>query len=151
MQLKEIYDHRKNNARDTHHRYCMRVQIITALYRLHKSTSDQEMETRTKKYMKLHNYNYGYVPTFECSIHGRITVTQKEWRDIIKKLLRSSTWVYQGHEPKWYKEQILKKDLQRGVKHAQGTRYNIRVYATNYIAGHLQRYKKANYEFLVLK
>jgi len=40
--------------------------------------------------MKLINYNYGYFPEFNCSIHGKIVMTSREWQKARLFLLRGS-------------------------------------------------------------
>jgi len=99
--------------------------------------------------MKLINYNYGYMPAFGCSIHGRITMSRREWKKAIMFCLKGSRRWLPSYP--WI-ARILRKDIKRGMKVKGGTLYNIRVPATEVIASKygLKRYKRANYSILVV-
>jgi hypothetical protein len=98
--------------------------------------------------MKLINYNYGHYIDFDCSIHGKIVCTRKEWYDALVFLHRGKRrWM-----PSYpHIDKMLTEDARRGVPTPYGTLYNIRVPATEVIAAKykLPRYKRANYMFLV--
>ena len=97
--------------------------------------------------MKLTNYKYGYINAFDCSIHGKIVATQKEWQDCLRYLLRLKP----DTSYPFYKY-MIKEDAKRQIKTKQGYIVNIRVWATGKIAKryNLQGYKRANYMFLIL-
>lgn len=88
--------------------------------------------------MKLINYHYGYM--FHCTIRGKITVNQKEWKEIKKYLCKS---------PSRYFE---KEDFTNSIQDRKGLLYNIRVRATALVAVKygMKKYKDVNYVFLVL-
>lgn len=92
---------------------------------------------------------------FGCVIKGKIIVSPREWGNIKKHLRRTRKWLYSGHDPKWYKREVLEKDFERFERTSAGRivgrLYNIRVYATAEIARKygLKRYKRQNYMFLV--
>lgn len=93
--------------------------------------------------MKLINYNYGYNNTFDCSIHGKITMTPKEFREVNKYLFNNAVKLYLG-------KNVLASDIQRTERTAKGYLINIRVDATNKLVNHFKpinhdRYKQANY------
>lgn len=100
--------------------------------------------------MTLRNYNYGYNQAFECSIHGKITCTRKEWYDALTFLHRGKNrWM-----PSYpHIDRQLTEDARRGVPTRDGMLYNIRVPATEVLANkhNLAGYKKGNYMFLVIK
>ena len=99
--------------------------------------------------MKVINYNYGYIPAFTCSIHGKIVVSGREWEAIKRYLrngsLRKTPYLYQN---------ILREDFNRARK-SRSSRYvnfyNIRVTATELVVKHfkLTPIKRANYMFEV--
>ena len=95
--------------------------------------------------MKLINYNYGYNNTFNCSIHGKIIVSHKEWRDIIKYLFNPMV----KHCYLW--KDLLKQDITRGIQTKKGHLINIRVTATELIVKrfNIKGYKRGNYSFFV--
>ena len=99
--------------------------------------------------MKIINYNYGYIPTFSCSIHGKIVVSGREW-EANKRYLRNGSL---RKTPYLYPD-ILRKDFERAVK-SRISRYvnfyNIRVTATELVVNHwnLRKYKRGNYMFEV--
>jgi len=91
--------------------------------------------------MKLINYNYGYIPLFTCSIHGKIKMTVKEWQDAYAYLLHPSV-------TKDFFRPILKEDVRRVQRLRNGNAIlNVRVNATEKLVKRysLQRYKRANY------
>lgn len=100
--------------------------------------------------MKLINYNYGYNNTFNCSIHGKIIVTPREWKRAIAFLKRTRKWARAYTHVDTYK-QLLKEDLERKIEVKKGYYVNIRVPATQGIAEKfkLDKYKRANYVFFV--
>jgi hypothetical protein len=95
--------------------------------------------------MRLINYNYGYNNTFNCSIHGKIVVTQKEWERIEKYVLNPSV------TKESFFRNILKGDIKRIVYTDTGTLLNIRVNATQAVVNkfNIKGYKRGNYTFLV--
>ena len=97
--------------------------------------------------MKLINYNYGYNLIFSCSIHGKIVVSKKEWRDIQKYLFNPAVKLYYS-----YDKRMLKEDMARVIETKKGQLVNIRVYATERIVHryHLKNYKRANYMFCIV-
>jgi len=99
--------------------------------------------------MKLINYNYGYL--FDCVIEGKIVVSKREWAEIRTHLLRTTKWVDTNTYAPFYKN-LLREDMERGIKTKDGTLYNIRVSATQEVVRKwgLEKYKRANYMFLVL-
>lgn len=101
--------------------------------------------------MKLINYNYRYNNFFECSLHGKIIVSSKEWESIKKFLFKTRKWVDDSSYVRFYKE-TLKEDLQRIQKIKNGFLCNIRVPATKGVAEHfnLKKYKRGNYIFEVI-
>ena len=96
--------------------------------------------------MKIINYNYGYNSAFNCSIHGKIIVSQEEWDGMIKYLFHPKVKSY------YLYKNILKQDLQRWINTKKGRLYNIRVSATEKLIekfGPGKGYKTGNYMFLV--
>ncbi len=93
--------------------------------------------------MRIINYYYGYL--FDCSIHGKIIVSPKEWQAITDYLRRAR------FEHKF----TLKNDLERGIKTKDGRLYNVRVTATEKAVSKFKhsgaKFKRANYMFLVKK
>lgn len=90
--------------------------------------------------MRLSNYKRGYL--FDCSIHGSIYCTPKEWeqvKDLVKSVIFNSS------------------DLEKYITFGKARAYNIRVTATELVAKHFgldkqttgHRYKKGNYIFIV--
>ena len=100
--------------------------------------------------MKIINYNYGYNNFFNCSIHGKIIMTQKELDKAVLFLLRGAKrWMPSSP---WIKE-VLKKDLERKVQDKKGYRINIRVPATEVLVekfGLQDKYKRGNYMLQVI-
>lgn len=99
--------------------------------------------------MKIINYNYGYISAFDCSIHGKIVVSKKEWLEAILFLKRGARrWL-----PSYpWTVRVLREDILRGIKTKRGNLYNIRVTATEAVVGkfeHTGKYKGANYMFEV--
>jgi hypothetical protein len=99
--------------------------------------------------MKLINYNYGYYNEFDCSIHGKIIVSPKEWAEVKKWLKRKAKAI----NTKYLWLDILQEDFARLIETKQGNLCNIRTTATNLIAKKygLKKYKHANYMFLITK
>lgn len=96
--------------------------------------------------MKLINYNYGYIERFTCSIHGKIIISEYQWKKAIKYLMNGAVKLYYSND-----KTLLKSDLQRGIETKAGTLFNIRVYATEKIVAKfgIKNYKRGNYMFLV--
>lgn len=97
--------------------------------------------------MKLINYNYGYYDKFSCSIHGKIVLSSRSWRKLIKELRdRRRTKAIS-----YFYGDIFEEDIKRYYQTKQGRLYNIRVAAANYLVNkyHLKGYKQANYMILV--
>lgn len=97
--------------------------------------------------MKLINYNYGYYQQFNCSIHGKIVMTLKEWRDALKFLRRkkwsiSSPWI----------ARVLSEDISKHVPNKNSFLVNIRVPATEALVKryNLAGYKRANYMLQII-
>lgn len=87
--------------------------------------------------MKLINYNRGYSNFFDCSIHGRIVVSNEEWGKIKKYVSR---YLFD------------KDDAIRFISTKKGRAYNIRTTATAKVINHFNilGYKRGNYTFDVL-
>lgn len=102
--------------------------------------------------MKIVNYNYGYFPIFNCSIHGKIVMTSKEWKEAYCFLLRGQKrWL-----PSYpWVAKILKEDEKRSIPTRKGSYLiNIRVPATEALVERykLHGYKRGNYmlEIIIL-
>ena len=97
--------------------------------------------------MKIINYKYGYL--FDCSIHGKIQVSQDEWRQIRVLLFSKSKWC--GHLGVKFARNMLASDMVRSMQVKGAKWYNIRVSATEAVVKHfmLTKYKKGNYVFEV--
>ena len=96
--------------------------------------------------MKVVNYNYGYIPLFNCSIHGKIQMTAKEFEKIQKYLFNPAVKSY------YLDKRMLKEDLQRRLHLCQRFWVNIRVSATEKLVSRfsLPKYKRANYVLEVI-
>ena len=94
--------------------------------------------------MKLINYKMGYNNTFDCSIHGTIKMSLKEYKKAIKYLKNNSV--------KWGYKYLLVEDLKRVIKLKNGFLVNIRVSATDKLVKKfdLSNYKVGNYQILVV-
>lgn len=102
--------------------------------------------------MKIINYNYGYNNTFNCSIHGKIVVTEKEWQEILKYL--KSAKVKKSFLPSYpWTNSMLLEDIKRIIPIKRGELVNIRVPMTEKIVDkyNLKKYKRGNYMFLIVK
>lgn len=99
--------------------------------------------------MKVINYNYGYSNTFNCSIKGKIIVSPREWKKVLKYLFNPSVKIIDWDMHK----RILREDLTRAVYTEAGQLYNIRVSATDRVMSHFKYsgacYHRQNYVFLV--
>jgi hypothetical protein len=97
--------------------------------------------------MKLINYNYGNINTFDCVIKGKIIVSKNEWKKCLNYLAR----VKPDTSYPFYKT-MVKEDVKRQIKTKKGYLVNIRIWATEKIVNHfnLKRYKKNNYMFLII-
>lgn len=97
--------------------------------------------------MKLINYNYGYIPAFSCSIHGKIMMTYDEWREVVKYL--KSGAVSRSLIPSHYGARaIFLQDIERQITMPKNSfAVNVRVPMTEKIVAryNLPRYKRANY------
>jgi hypothetical protein len=91
--------------------------------------------------MKLINYYYGYNPIFECSIHGKIVMTAKEWKDAYNFLKRTK-------KIDSYFKKVLTEDVERTIPTRNGSYLlNVRVSATEVLVEkyNLSNYKRGNY------
>ena len=95
--------------------------------------------------MRLINYDYGYNNTFNCSIHGKIIVTQREWKKIEKYVSNPSV------TKDIFSRRMLNADIKRIVYTKTGTLLNLRVFATEKAVDkfNIKGYKRGNYVFLV--
>lgn len=86
--------------------------------------------------MRLINYKYGYNDTFNCSIHGKIILTQTELDHFLK---------YHG------KKLFDVKDLSRRIETKKGYYINIRVDATEALVKFykLEKYRRGNYALFI--
>lgn len=102
--------------------------------------------------MKLINYRYGYNNLFNCSIHGKIRMSTREWKKVYKFLLLGSKRWLPSYP--WIK-QILKEDIHRKIRYKNDKGYliNIRVPATDALVKKykLNNYKLGNYSIEVIK
>lgn len=98
--------------------------------------------------MKLINYNYGYSDFFNCSVHGKIIVTKKEFKKCIDYLKRCKP----DTSYPFYKELSLNEWIKHTLKTKNATLINLRVWATSKIANkfNIKKYKKGNYLFNIL-
>lgn len=95
--------------------------------------------------MKVINYNYGYIPEFSCTIHGKIIVSKEEWVKMVKYLLHPRLVLYYSTS-----KTMLKGDLARRIPTKNGYLVNVRCYATEALAKKFGfKVKRANYMFLV--
>lgn len=90
--------------------------------------------------MKLINYNYGYL--FDCSIHGKITMTYREWTEAMKYL-----YSVLKKEEDYFKLDIFIDDVNRRIPIKGGFLINVRVSLTYMLVKKygLKRYKPNNY------
>ena len=97
--------------------------------------------------MKLINYNYGYNNIFNCSIHGKLVVNKREWKNILKYLFNPAV-----KHCYLYKDK-LKQDIKREIKTKAGSLINIRVIATEFAVKrfNIKNYKCGNFMFLITK
>lgn len=51
--------------------------------------------------MKIYNYNKGYIPTFDCVIHGTLEVSKAEFKKLLP-LLKKHSFDYTGAITKNY-------------------------------------------------
>ena len=98
--------------------------------------------------MKIINYNYGYISFFECSIHGRIIVSESEWKQIVNfitKLEPDSS--YPGYK-------ILALERTKQIKKLkEGKLIHLGLWATENIIKkfNLEKSRVGNYAFLITK
>ena len=107
---------------------------------------------RAYKTPHLINRRYGYWQ-FDCVIDGKIVLTRAQFKQALKKLMRSRKWLYSGHDARWYKRYVLKPDsTTRFVQEGKSRIYNVRVDATKAIAEMfgLKNYKRQNYVIEVI-
>ena len=98
--------------------------------------------------MKLINRDLGYIPLFDCSIHGKILMTAEEWEKARKYLLGGGErW---PHEP-WIMPQI-RADEKRMLVTRRGYMINVRVPATVALVEkfELENYKPGNYAIEII-
>ena len=96
--------------------------------------------------MRLINYKYGYNNTFNCSIHGKIILSTKEWSDVLKYF--RSPQVKKSFLPSYpWTNSILLEDTKRKIQTKDGYIINIRVPMTEKLATRykLNNYKRGNY------
>ena len=96
--------------------------------------------------MKIINYNYGYNNDFDCSIHGKIVMTKKEWekaKSYLLKAVKDSFW-----------KNLLKEDISRTIETKEGKLLNIRVPSTEKLVERFKttgrNYKQGRYILLYL-
>jgi hypothetical protein len=91
--------------------------------------------------MKLINYKKGYSNLFDCSIHGTIKMTLKEWKKARKWLLTQNL----------FNIDIFKQDFKRLLIVKNGYFINIRVTATKLLSEKykLNNYKDGNYQLFI--
>lgn len=96
--------------------------------------------------MYLINYNYGYL--FDCSIHGKIIVTSKEWQDIINFIRKNKKDIG------FWAEDIFERDIKRQIKTKKGCLVNIRTTLTEKVVKTFKtegrKYKRNNYMFEII-
>lgn len=96
--------------------------------------------------MKITNRNYGYIEKFECNIDGKITMSQKEWYQVVRKCFERLS------NDSFYRD-ILIDDLGRRIyKPTRGFLVSVRVPLTEMIVDTygLDKYKRGNYMMEVL-
>lgn len=92
--------------------------------------------------MKIINYNYGYIPLFDCVIKGKIQMDYDEYRQVKKYLFNPSV------KSNYLYKDILKEDFERQLSVKRNKFWvNIRTTATEKIVDKfgLDKYKRANY------
>lgn len=96
--------------------------------------------------MKLTNYKRGYNNTFDCSIHGTIYMTSKEWAHELHWL--TGKMIIE----KLFSKNLFYEDITRVIKTKRGQIINIRTTATGLLAEHskLDNYKRGNYQLYIL-
>ena len=101
--------------------------------------------------MKLINYKRGYNNTFNCSIHGTIEMTYKEWKEVFRRLKRSINPFKYYDDGRFYKR-IFFEDIQRAIITKRARYINIRVALTSWIVKKygLTNYKRGNYKLRIL-
>jgi hypothetical protein len=94
-------------------------------------------------YKRQHNY-------FDCSIHGTIKMTGKEWAEVCAWLM-SRRKLFDSYGGDFMKK-IFIEDTNRQIKIKEGKLINIRVIATEALAEKwgLKNYKRGNYQILIL-
>ena len=98
--------------------------------------------------MKLINYNYGYYPDFNCSIGGKIKMSEAEWKEARKFLLQGAKRWLPSYP--WIKSHITEGEKNK-FRTKEGYLINIGVSATSVLAKkyNLSRYTSNNYVLLV--
>lgn len=97
--------------------------------------------------MKVINYDYGFIPLFDCVIKGKIQMTTQEFIKIQKYLFNPSVKSY------YLDKRLLKEDLQRRLFLSGGKFWvNVRVSATEKLVQrfNLEKYKRNNYVLEVM-
>lgn len=89
--------------------------------------------------MKLINYNYGYFSEFECSVHGKIRMSYKEWIDAIRYLY--------AVESDSFTRDIFIEDTNRRITGKNCFYVAVRVTKTEMLVKryNLQNYKRGNF------
>lgn len=95
--------------------------------------------------MKLINYKRGYNNIFDCSIHGTIKMTLKEYDNVLTYL--------KYDKAKLWDSDIFAKDIKKAIYFDNGKKFliNIRSTATKLLADkfNLTNYKNCNYQIEV--
>lgn len=98
--------------------------------------------------MKIINYSRGYIDQFDCSIHGRILISEQEF-GVIKELI--DNWEINDKDitHPWIA------DMARGdIERMMFNRFNIRTTMTEYVVRkmpHNGKLKRGNYYFEITR
>jgi hypothetical protein len=97
--------------------------------------------------MKLINYPYGW--HFDCTIKGKIVMTEKKWKEVVTDLKRSKKWRLCPD----FEKCLFLWDLNRKIDLKDSYLINIRVFWTGVIAYKykLPRYRHQNYMLQIKK
>ncbi len=104
-----------------------------------------------KENMRIINYKRGYNNTFNCSIHGTIEMTLREW-EIALAWLKRSTKPFQYYDDGRFRKNIFLEDIQRTIKTPKSMLLNIRTTPTESLVKKykLQGYKQGNYQLRII-
>lgn len=101
--------------------------------------------------MHLTNYKIGYIPTFACTIHGTIRMTQKEWETVYPQIYKYAT---QDKKHAYNLAPMLRRDVERKIFSQDKRSYyiNIRVPLTEYLVQtfKLPHYRRGNYRIKIV-